>query len=161
MNLKNASGFTIIEIITVLIVMGIITAFVIGRAGSNRTDLVVQAEVLKAHLRFAQTQAVNSTLNFGIESDAGGNNYWLFKYDTSKVPPVVKIKLPNQSADQVNLSGSGLSITASAIVCFDDRGVPYTDHTASTIQAADRSITISDGSTSITTTITKNTGFIP
>ncbi|MHC4458236.1 MAG: pilus assembly FimT family protein [Planctomycetota bacterium] len=161
MNLKTSAGFTIIEIITVLIVMGIITAFVIGRAGTTRTDLVVQNEILKAHLRYAQTLAVNSTLNFGIESDVGGNNYWLFKYDTSEVPPVVKINLPNQSANQVNLSSSGLSITAGAIICFDTRGIPYTNYTASTIQAADRTITISDGSNSIPITITKNTGFIP
>jgi MSHA pilin protein MshC len=161
MNLKNTSGFTIIEIITVLIVMGIITAFVIGRAASTRTDLVVQNEILKAHLRYAQTQAVNSTLSFGIESDAAGNNYWLFKYDPAAVPPVVKTKLPSENANQVNLSGSGLSMTSSAIICFNTRGIPYTDYTASTIQAADRTIAISDGSNSITITITKNTGFIP
>lgn len=161
MNLKNTSGFTVIEIITVLIVMGIITAFVIGRAGSNRTDLIVQAEILKAHLRYAQTQAINSTLDFGIESDATGSNYWLFRYDTGEVPPVVKTKLPSESADQVNLASKGLSMTANAIVCFNIRGIPFTDYTASTIQASDRTITISDGSNSINITITKNTGFIP
>jgi MSHA pilin protein MshC len=161
MNLKNTSGFTVIEIITVLIVMGIITAFVIGRAGSNRTDLIVQAEILKAHLRYAQTQAINSTLDFGIESDPTGSNYWLFRYDTGEAPPVVKTKLPSESADQVNLAGKGLSMTANAIVCFNTRGIPFTDYTASTIQASDRTVTISDGSNSIDITITKNTGFIP
>ncbi len=161
MNLKNTSGFTIIEIITVLIVMGIITAFVIGRAQSTRTDLIVQNEILKAHLRYAQTQAVNSTLSFGIESDAGGNNYWLFKYDPAALPPVVKTKLPSENADQVNLSGNGLSMTSGAIICFDTRGIPHTDHTATTVQAADRTISVSDGSSTLNISITKNTGFIP
>ena len=161
MHLKNTSGFTIIEIITVLIVMGIITAFVIGRAASTRTDLHVQYEILKAHLRYAQTQAVNSTLNFGIESDATGDNYWLFKYDPAALPPVVKTKLPSINTDEVNLSGSGLSMTSGAIVCFNTRGIPYTDHTATTLQAVDRTISISDGSSTRNITITKNTGFIP
>lgn len=161
MNLKNTSGFTIIEIITVLIVMGIITAFAIGRAASTRTDLFVQNEILKARLRYAQTQAVNSTLSFGIESDAAGNNYWLFKYDPAAVPPVVKTKLPSEGADQVNLSGSGLSMTSSAIISFNTRGIPHTDYTASTVQASDRTISISDGSSTLNITITKNTGFIP
>jgi MSHA pilin protein MshC len=161
MNLKNKSGFTIIEIITVLAVMGIIAAFVIGRTGSIRADLVVQAEILKTQLRYAQTQAINSTLNFGIESDATGSNYWLFKYDTSEAPPVVKIKLPGEKSDQVNLSGDGLSMTGNTIICFDTRGIPYTDYTASTVQASDRTLTISDSSSSMNITITKNTGFIP
>jgi MSHA pilin protein MshC len=163
MNLKNTSGFTIIEIITVLIVMGIITAFVIGRAGSMRTDLVVQNEILKAHLRYAQTQAVNSTLSFGIESDAAGNNYWLFKYDPAAVPPVVKTQLPSEGANQVNLSGSGLSMTSSAIISFNTRGIPHTDYMTSTgmVQASDRTISLSDGSSTLNITITKNTGFIP
>jgi Tfp pilus assembly protein FimT len=161
MNLKNTLGFTIIEIITVLIVMGIITAFAIGRSASTRTDLFVQNEILKAHLRYAQTQAVNSTLSFGIESDAAGNNYWLFKYDPAAVPPVVKTKLPSEGADQINLSGSGLSMTSSAIISFNTRGIPHTDYTASTVQASDRTISISDGSSTLNITITKNTGFIP
>ncbi len=161
MNLKNTSGFTIIEIITVLIVMGIISAFVIGRSQSTRTDLIVQNEILKAHLRYAQTQAVNSTLSFGIESDAAGDNYWLFKYDPAALPPVVKTRLPSVNTDQINLSGSGLSMTSSAIICFNTRGIPYTDYLASTVQASDRTISISDGSTTLNITITQNTGFIP
>ena len=161
MKLNDTSGFTIIEIITVLIVMGIITAFVIGRAGSTRTDLGVQNEILKAHLRYAQTQAVNSTFSFGIESDAGGNNYWLFKYDPAAIPPVVKTELPSEGANQVNLSGSGLSMTSGAIISFDTRGTPHTDHTTSTVQGSDRTISISDGSSTLNITITKNTGFIP
>jgi len=70
MNLKNTSGFTIIEIITVLIVMGIITAFAIGRSASTRTDLFVQNEILKARFpNLTTTETVELAVRIVHECD--------------------------------------------------------------------------------------------
>ena len=155
MSIKNNSGFTAIEIITVLIVMGIISAFVIGRAMDDKPELIAQKEVLKVHLRYAQSRAMNSNDTYGIETD--GNNYWLFRYNGASVI----VDFPGENDNQIDLSVLGLSLSMEDgnIVCFDSRGIPHLDNTG-TLQTLDRVLTLSSGSDNETITITKNTGFI-
>jgi len=98
MSIKNNSGFTIIEIIAVLIVMSIITAFAVGRVADNKPELIAQKEVLKVHLRYAQSRAMNSNDNYGIESN--GNTYWLFRIS---------------SANRVNFPGEAYSGTQQTV----------------------------------------------
>ncbi len=158
MNTKNNSGFTIIEIITVLIVMGIITAFAVGRVADNKPELIAQKEVLKVHLRYAQSRAMNSNDSYGIESDATGDTYWLFRNVGTNI-----VKFPGEQADTIDLAALGLSMDANIIVCFNSKGVPYevydTDY-AINLQAGDRTLTLSSGTDNESITITQNTGFI-
>ncbi len=51
--IKSDSGFTILEILVVLIVLSIIMVFAIGRGRVTSTDVKVQTEVLKSQLRHA------------------------------------------------------------------------------------------------------------
>jgi len=158
MNTKNNSGFTIIEIITVLIVMGIITAFAVGRVADNKPELIAQKEVLKVHLRYAQSRSMNSNDNYGIESN--GNTYWLFRISSAN-----RVNFPGEQSDNIDLSALGLSLAMDAgnIVCFNSKGVPYTDFdtdNADNLQTDDRTLTLSSGSDSESIIITQNTGFI-
>ena len=158
MNTKNNSGFTIIEIITVLIVMGIITAFAVGRVADNKPELIAQKEVLKVHLRYAQSRAMNSNDNYGIISDASGDTYSLFRYNGASV---VVIDFPGVGAGPIDLSALGLSLSIpDNIVCFDSKGIPYTDANTQNLQTGDRTLTLSSGSDSESIIITQNTGFI-
>jgi len=161
MNIKSNSGFTIIEIITVLIVMGIITAFAVGRVADNKPELIAQKEVLKVHLRYAQSRAMNSTLDYGIQSDnTGGGTYWLFSYNGTTS---VIVNFPGEQSNNIDLSALGLSMDNDIIVCFNSKGVPYTDYDTNNpgnLQSEDRTLTLSSGSDSETIIITKNTGFI-
>ncbi len=154
MSIKNNSGFTIIEVVAVLIVMGIITAFAVGRVADNKPELIAQKEVLKVHLRYAQSRAMNSNDNYGIESDATGDTYWLFRNVGTNI-----VNFPGEQLGPINLSALGLSMNANIIVSFDSRGIPYTDNSG-TIQAGDRTLTLSSGSDNESITITQNTGFI-
>lgn len=156
MSIKNNSGFTAIEIITVMIVMGIISAFVIGRAMDDKPELIAQKEVLKVHLRYAQSRAMNSNDNYGIISNATGSNYSLFRYNGGS--GVVNVSFPGEGPN-IDLSVLGLSMNADIIVSFDSRGIPYMDNSG-TLQAGDRTLTLSAGSDNETITITQNTGFI-
>ena len=158
MSIKNNSGFTIIEVVAVLIVMGIITAFAVGRVADNKPELIAQKEVLKVHLRYAQSRAMNSNDNYGIESN--GNTYWLFR-----VSSVNRVNFPGEQLDHIDLAALGLSLamTDGSIVCFNSKGVPYTDFdtdNAGNLQAPDRTLTLSSGSDNESIIITKNTGFI-
>ena len=154
MSIKNNSGFTIIEIVAVLIVMGIITAFAVGRVADNKPELIAQKEVLKVHLRYAQSRSMNSNDNYGIESN--GNTYWLFRVSSAN-----RINFPGEQLDHIDLAALGLSlsISGSSIVSFDSNGIPYTAYSGSQ-QMSDRTLTLSSGSDNESITITKNTGFI-
>ncbi|MBT8374893.1 MAG: type II secretion system GspH family protein [Deltaproteobacteria bacterium] len=155
MSIKNNSGFTAVEIITVMVVMGIISAFVIGRAMEDEPVLIAQKEVLKVHLRYAQSRGMNSNDNYGIQTD--GNSYWLFRVSGTN-----RVNFPGEQSDHIDLAALGLSLSLSDggnIVSFDSKGIPYTDH-AGTLQVGDRTLTLSSGSANESITITQNTGFI-
>jgi hypothetical protein len=155
MRIKNNWGFTAIEIITVMVVMGIISAFVIGRAMEKEPKLVAQKEVLKVHLRYAQARAMNSNDNYGIISDPTGAAYSLFRYHGGSV---VNVSFPGEGPN-IDLSALGLSMDADIIVSFDSKGIPYRDNSGA-LQVIDRTLTLSSGSDSESITITRNTGFI-
>ncbi len=157
MNIKSNSGFTLIEVIAILIVMSIITAFAVGRVADNKPELIAQKEVLKVHLRYAQSRAMNSNDNYGIQSDATGDTYSLFRYNGAS--GVVIVNFPGEGANHIDLSALGLSMDAGIIVSFDSKGIPYMDNLG-TLQIGDRTLTLTSGSDSETITITQNTGFI-
>ena len=157
MSIKNNSGFTLIEVIAIVIVMGIVTAFAVGRVADNKPELLAQTQVLKIHLRYAQSRAMNSNDNYGIETD--GNKYWLFRYDGTFAVPV---NFPGEGSD-IDLSALGLTLSmdgSSNIVSFDSKGIPYKDNSGD-IQTEDRTLTLSTAALDTENIIiTKNTGFI-
>ena len=161
--MKKNAGFTIIEIVVVLIVMSIIAAFAISRGRVSSADLKVQTEVLKSRLRHAQARAMNDNVPWGIQTNSTGGSYWLFRYDTADTPPLTTIQLPGEDANTVDLAAEGMSMTAGTY-SFDDRGIPYyalySGTPPGTPITENRNVTLAKGSDNYTITITKNTGFI-
>jgi len=149
--IRNNHGFTWVELIVVIVILGIMSAFVAIRFMGSDTVLAAQTEVLKAHLRYAQSRSMNSNTVWYIQFS--GNSYSLYK----KGDAVAKL-IPGGDSPTLNLP-SGMSIT-SGIVSFDDWGKPYTDADAQVEQAIDRTLTVTDSSGLRIITITKNTGFI-
>jgi len=164
--MKTDSGFTLIEIVVVLIVMSIITAFAIGRGFTNMPNLSVQADVIKSHLRHTQARAMNSNTFWGIRTDAGGDSYWMFRCDSSVCNNTDIVRLPGENANTVDLATAGISLE-SGTYSFDGRGIPYynTDHekepSSSDLLVSDQPVTVSKGADEIPFIIIKNTGFIP
>ena len=72
-------GFTMIEMVIVLIVMAIIATFILVRATPGSIDLIAQTEILKSHLRYDQIRAMNDTVSWGIHIPAVGSSYVLYK----------------------------------------------------------------------------------
>ncbi|MFC1859423.1 Tfp pilus assembly protein FimT/FimU [Thermodesulfobacteriota bacterium] len=152
-DLKKSPGFTFVEVITVVFIIGITTAIVVSRLFFSNTDLIAQTEVLKSHLRYAQARAMNSEKIWGIKGD--NQFYWLFE-DGNKDN---KVLLPGENADTVDLSPIGIKVKRFT-VSFDAWGKPYTDDKADKPQTEDRTLTLSDGSEERYVVVTKNTGFI-
>ena len=153
--IRNNHGFTWIELIVVIMILSILSAVVAGSLMSSDTELVARTEVIKTHLRYAQTRSMNSNTVWYIQLSS--NSYSFFK----KGEAASKL-LPGGDSTTITLP-SGMNITlnpSSDYVSFDDWGKPCTDKDAQIAQATDRILTVTDGSASRTITITKNTGFI-
>ena len=164
--IRRESGFTILEIVVVLIVMSVITAFSISRGLNPSTDLSIKTEVLKTHLRHAQSRALNSTIPWGIRTNAAGDVYWLFRYEA---PSVISVRLPGENNSTVSLASTGITISVGTY-SFDSRGIPYYTTESGTPADAgtslsdlgvDQVITLLKSGVTQTITITQSTGFIP
>jgi prepilin-type N-terminal cleavage/methylation domain-containing protein len=141
------TGFTMIEIVAVLLILGIIAAVVVSRmADTTPYDLSSQMEVVKAHLRLAQSRAMGSSSPWGINFTTT-TTYYLFQ-DVGSTTPV---QLLGEDNATVNLTTkqSGLTInSAPQRITFDAYGSPGTT-----------TVTVTTNGGNIT--VTKNTGFIP
>ena len=139
---RNAHGFTLIEIIAVLVIIGIMSAVAITIFSSlDKYKLTSEVEILKTHLRYAQSRAMSDTVSWGIYF-SGGPHYTLQRNGD----PISYPSLPNENSNTHNLQG-GFSVSGLPVI-FDNFGSPG---------VADIDITVGTR----LFTVTANTGFIP
>jgi MSHA pilin protein MshC len=150
--LNNKHGFTMMEVIAVLLIIGIIAAVVVSRMGDTSSyDLAAQMEVVRAHLRLAQSRAMSSGSPCGICFNSA-KTYYLFQGDGS----TTEVQLPGEDDKIVNLTTKKSGLTIDAIgsvpppqrITFDAYGSPGT-----------MTVTVNTNGGDII--VTKNTGFIP
>jgi MSHA pilin protein MshC len=168
---RRPSGFTIVEIIVVLLLMSILAATVIGRSiTSSDLDLNSATDKIRNQLRFAQAEAMKRAYEtypvWGVKS--AGNQYWMFRGMN-----------PDLSANEVRVPGGDYPATGNRIneadigvtlsdftVFFDGIGKPYTAYVsytnpnANTPLANEMQITVTAGAETRTVTITPETGLI-
>jgi len=139
-------GFTLFEIVMVLLILGIISYFAATRLFTDDApNQAAELELVKNHLRYAQSRAMNSESSWGIKFESS-TRYWLFKGTEENTV----IRLPGvESADGVMQLGS-IQVTPPSgnKITFDSFGSPG----AATINLSTNAGSI---------TVTKNTGFIP
>jgi prepilin-type N-terminal cleavage/methylation domain-containing protein len=138
---KKEKGFTLLEIMTVLVVMGILAAIAVSRATNFTTEVYAGVDTLKTSLRYAQTAAMNynSTSSvvpviWGINYDSGANQYWLF-WGTNPNNNISLLPEGTQYATvarKIDLNAKKIKFTANFTIYFDNRGIPYTAYTDAT-----------------------------
>ena len=147
-NRLHQDGFTMIEIIVVLIVMAIVASVILYRPTTNVNKLVAEAEILKSHLRYAQIKAMNGDENetWGIHL-ADAKNYIIYKNNAQATDI-----LPGETA-QTHTFPIEVSVTSGVgtTVNFTNWGSPV---------SGAQTITLKQGIESINVTVTKNTGYI-
>jgi prepilin-type N-terminal cleavage/methylation domain-containing protein len=162
--LRNNAGFTLVEVIAVLVIIGILAAAVLPRMSStSQFDLTANADVIKNQLFSAQGMAMKQGIVGGIKCD--GSSYWLFKTN-SPDDAANQLLFPGEDAIKVSLNNKKITLTAFTLF-FDFAGRPYTDYTDSIVNTpvdADNQLAITVGVSSApataTITITPETGFI-
>ena len=156
---QNQHGFTLLEIVVVLVLISIIAATVFTRSiTTDQMNVSAQTEKIKGHIRYAQSLAMKRSEIWGIK--CASNEYWLFSgVDPDNGPN--QVMLPGEKA--VKLSLNDLNQTMDAFTIFFDRyGKPYnayTDESNNNPLSSELTITVS-GSQSRNVTITPETGLI-
>jgi prepilin-type N-terminal cleavage/methylation domain-containing protein len=151
----NQQGFTMIEMVVVLIVLAIVTTVITYRPTTDSNDLITQTEILKSHLRYAQIRAMNDTVPWGIHIPNAGSSYVLYKNNATATNDILPGEAPGISpAPQTHTFKGGVTVPSGAgtTINFDNWGSPG---------ASPLTITLFDGTATITITITRNTGYIP
>ncbi|MBF0487192.1 MAG: prepilin-type N-terminal cleavage/methylation domain-containing protein [Nitrospirae bacterium] len=147
-------GFTLIEIIAVLILMGIVAVVVAAKYSSPDVYAVSsELETLKTNLRFAQLKAMNELdgTTWGIKFSATSNavSYALIK--TTGGVQSSPVLLPGDSTATHTLTSGITATTTVNPIVFDNWGSPGT---------ASITIGLTNSAFSPSATVTKNTGFI-
>jgi MSHA pilin protein MshC len=143
-------GFTLIEVIAVLVIAGIIAAVAIFKISSAKTfSVAAEAATLKTQLRFAQIKALGETGTWGIQ--VNGNSYQLINVAAGNVVSPATINLPAETSNTHSFSGAVTATATQNPITFDNFGNPG---------AANISITLTSGSQTAVVNITNTTGFI-
>ncbi len=141
----NDRGFTLIEIISVLVLLGILAAVVVSKNIDTGADALGEMEGIRGHLRYAQMKAMNSNTTWGIL--LAGNTYTLQQNGAASATP-----FPGEDTSTHAMpTGSTASATVNPIT-FDQWGSPG---------AATITVTVTAGTASQAFTVSQITGFIP
>jgi len=144
----NSRGFTLIELVMVLVILSILAAFALPRMATTDTTVGAQADRLARDLRHAQAMAMNQgrTLNFDIQAPA---SYRVTSSGTTVTDPAT------MGAFQITLD-NGVTV-AGTDTDFDSLGRPAS---GGTLLAAPRIFTLSGTSRTATVTLSAVTGFV-
>lgn len=152
---KNSRGFSVMEIITVLLVLGIISAVAVTRITSTKIYTVVaEMDILKTNLRYAQFRALsdadNTSADYTVNNATWGiklsGNTYILQHNGADATT----KFPGDDSNTHTLP-SGITISGSSVT-FDVWGSPG---------VSDITITVTDGTSPQIITVTRKTGFIP
>jgi type II secretory pathway pseudopilin PulG len=156
-NLKNQGGFSMIELIMILVIVGILAAVtVVLSMGDSTVRAIAEASALKNNLRYTQSKAMSDLPGtiWSLNITASG-----YSIQRNGAAPVPAVNLPGSDPAThatYNLP-SGVSVSGgTGQVRFDFRGRPV-DNLGSPLNA-DFMITVY-GAPALT--VTRTTGFIP
>ena len=123
---RRISGFTLIELILVLVVLGALSVFVAPRFFQKTSfDSLAFEQELKTAIRFAHNLSIASGCEVQVALTA--NSYALYFPDSSCNPPDAfganPVNHPLQSGNYTGAAPSGVSISGFGDFYFNDVGV--------------------------------------
>jgi prepilin-type N-terminal cleavage/methylation domain-containing protein len=150
------SGFTLIEVVATLILLGILALGVVSVLPSSNVTLATEADRLSSHLRYAQIRAQADTYQ------------WRLVFTDTTTYQIGPVVVPGEGFTPGIVPGTGAmertlteGVTASAgtAIRFDSWGRPLSD--TGVLLDADQTITLTEGARNQSITILAETGLIP
>lgn len=114
--LRACAGWTLVELIAVLTLVGLLSVSAIATFSKDDSESAVQAVNLRQHIRYAQSMAMKYGDIWGISMSA--SSYFVFSGSTAN-----KVEVPG--ADTVDVSV--VSISNPLTIYFDEYGRPFQD----------------------------------
>lgn len=153
--INDNRGFTLLEMIAVLVILGILTAVAVSRVGSNQNNLITQADTVKAYLRFAQLKALQDDVNaWSIAFTSASDTYYCTLLCTGTNCPSTPIHLPSEDSN-THTFPAGIVVTSTpSTINYDSWGSPVPMGSGATVTLS------KSGCTSIVITVSANTGYI-
>jgi len=115
-----ARGFSLIELVVVLVLAGILAALAIPRFTSTESSATWYAEQVKAAARYAQRQAVAQRRNVYVRVQS---NEVDICYDSGCTTPASFLSLPGTTSAYILPTPSGVTLTAMTF-WFNSLGQP-------------------------------------
>ncbi len=109
----KTDGFTLLEILIVLVLVSIFVTLAVVQHSTSDVSLIAQTQVLKSHLRYAQSRSINSDVHWGIyyhHSGADSADRYYLLFNNSDITNVRQ--LPGETRDRVVLGDMAISVGA-------------------------------------------------
>jgi len=152
----RCGGFTLIEVVTVVVILGLLSAFIFTRSPNMNGDLSARLSEVRSQLRYLQLTAMKSNINY-LALQCDGTNYWAENYNATSGSSTTII-LPGETLLSIPLSSKSMQCS-SFNIRFDSLGIPY-DGGTGTKRTTAATITITAGGASGTITVAPETGFV-
>ncbi len=155
---RNNRGFTIIEIVVVLVLISIIAAAVFRRSiSTDQMNFMSQFDKIQNQARYPQSMAMKRGEWWGFSCNS--SDYWIFT-GTNETIVANRRTLPGQQQTLISLNDLGVNMDAFTVI-FDRYGRPYSPDWATPLASPGLTITLDDsGSESRSFAIVPETGLI-
>ncbi len=112
-------GFTLLEVVAVLIILGLLTVTSMMVMDDTDYNLLSQAQAIRQNIRYAQSMALKTGAVWGVSSDA--TSYWAFEGSDPNAAGTLR-NFPGQETPVV-LADQGVSLMAFTVY-FNGFGQP-------------------------------------
>ena len=169
---RNRPGFTFIEILVVVLILGIASAIILPQVSSREDlDTASAARTVMADLLYAQNRAIATQQYEYVVFNVSGQSYSIYSGTSAGPTTLLTHPIngnsylmtfgqtgPNNISSDVTLGS--VSFNGQSTVAFDELGVPYAYNSGDAALTLPGTIVLNCGTYSLTISVTQDTGEI-